>query len=338
MKAKMFIKNKKFWLGIILSALFLWLSIKDVKWQDVQRSFCEIHYAYLILMIAALVLMNYIRAIRWRYLLIDIKKIETGKLFSIIMISNLMLSILPARIGEFIRAYLIGEKSQISKTASFATVVVERLFDGNIAMLLFIGALWFYPGDPGLNVSNIHGFSIRRSIFLLSILYITALSLFVLFAMFPEKIRKVLNLVISLMPKSINKKIDNMTGLFISGLGIFRNRHHLYLATLLTFAVWGLGALGYYAGLLSFGIVKDFYLIFIVMGFMVIGAMIPAAPGCVGTFHYAVQIALTKFLGVSLSIAFSYSWVVWTCGMAINLVAGLYYFNKENLSLKEIKI
>ena len=54
-------------------------------------------------------------------------------------------NILPARIGELVRAFILGDREKISKTASLATLVVERLFDGFSILLLFLGVLLFMP-------------------------------------------------------------------------------------------------------------------------------------------------------------------------------------------------
>ena len=64
--------------------------------------------------------------------------------------------------------------------------------------------------------------------------------------------------------------------------------------------------------------------------------MISAAPGFVGTFHFGVQLALQKFYGASPAVAVSYACVVWICGMVVNIIPGLYYFNKFNLEMSKI--
>ncbi len=152
----------KFWIGIALSMFFLWLSLKNINWPEVGRAFMDIDYIYLIPVAALIVLSDYVRAMRWRYLLMEIKKIKVYQLFSIIMISQFLLQVLPTRIGEIIRAYLVGRKYNISKTASFSSIVVEKIFDGCFIMTLFVVSLYFYPGDLDLSISGVPDFSLKK--------------------------------------------------------------------------------------------------------------------------------------------------------------------------------
>lgn len=330
-------KNLKFWIGIVLSLIFLWLSIRGVNWPEVVKSFAKVNYLYLAAGILVLILANFFRALRWRSLLGRIKVIPIYDLFSIIMIANLLLNTLPARIGEVMRAYLLGKKYDISKTSCFSTIVVERVFDGCFAMSFFVVALWIYPGDISISVPGVPHFSVKKAIYTLSLIYAAALIFLLLLKMFPAHVKRVLAILLHYFPEGIKSRGSSLADSFISGLSVFNDFRHLFLSLIISGIVWILLPCFYYLGLLGFGIEKDFYLNFILMGFIVIAVMIPAAPGYIGIFHFSVQMTLQKFFNVSPSVALSYAWVMWVCGMVVNVIPGLFYYNKYNLQIAKIR-
>lgn len=330
-------KHFKFWIGIALSAFFLWLSLRTVNWSEVVGAFRNIEYLYLIPVAVLIILSDYVRAIRWQYLLMDIKKIKVYQLFSIIMISQFLLQVLPARIGEIIRAYLVGKKYNISKTASFSSIVVEKIFDGCFIMVLFVASLYVYPGDLDVSIPGVPDFSLKKIIIAFSAIYIVALAFLLMLKCFPGASCRMVGVVMCCLPSAVKTRADGLLKSFIAGLNIFHNGRYLFLSIATTALLWLVAICSYYAGLLAFDIHAPFYFCFILMGFIVIAVMIPAAPGFVGVFHFVVQITLQKFYGTSPAVALSYAWVIWFFGMFINVAPGLFYFNQYNLHMKNLK-
>src|SRR5208283_623780 len=310
-------KDKKIFIGLFVSLGFLWLSLKGVNWNEVRHALTKMNYLYLVPIILSSIFAQILRAIRWRSLLIRIKNIRLYDLFSILMVANL-LSILPARIGEVIRAYLLGKKHDISKTACFSTIVLERAFDGLFTISAFVIALWLYPGDINVSITG-HAFSVKKAIYSLSVIYVATFTGLILIKAFPEHFSRLIRFVLHYFSEPTKIKVDALLMRFISGLSVLQDFRHLIFSLILTGIVWTAITCTYYLGLLGFGIESQFYLSFILMGFIIIAVMIPAAPGSVGVFHFAVQLTLMKFFNVSPSTALSYAWVMWTCGLVTNI-------------------
>ncbi len=66
-------------------------------------------------------------------------------------------NVLPARAGEFLRAYLVGKKNGITFSGAFSTIIVERLFDLVCLMVLFVWVFVFNDDvfDPNLKFSGV---------------------------------------------------------------------------------------------------------------------------------------------------------------------------------------
>src|SRR6266851_7583401 len=120
-------KRWQFWVGVLISVVFPGVAIYFVA--------------------------VWARAWRWHYLLRPLKPISTRRMFPIVTIGYMGNNIYPARAGEVLRAYVLRREEGVPVSASLATIVIERIFDG-VVMLMFIffnlGALARLTGNSGL--------------------------------------------------------------------------------------------------------------------------------------------------------------------------------------------
>ncbi|MCP4401395.1 MAG: flippase-like domain-containing protein, partial [bacterium] len=137
----------KFWLGILISIVCLYFVFRNIEVDKVLETMRSVNYFYLVLAAVLQVSTIVLRAERWKYLLAPIKKLTFKHLLPATMIGFMANNVLPARAGEFIRAYVIGKKENISKTTSFATIIIERVFD-MITMLGFLVIILLFVKFP----------------------------------------------------------------------------------------------------------------------------------------------------------------------------------------------
>src|SRR5579859_7048187 len=126
--------------GVAVSLFFLYWAFRLVgngNLGSAVESIQHANYWFLLPALAAYFAGVWLRAVRWRVLLKPVKSIEVSTLFPVVVIGYMANDVLPARLGEVVRAYVLGEQEDIPKTTTLATIVVERLFDG-IAMLIFV--------------------------------------------------------------------------------------------------------------------------------------------------------------------------------------------------------
>jgi len=116
-------------IGAGLAALLLWLFLRGTDLAEIGAELRRADYRWVLVATLLTLFANVQRAWRWRYLLMPIKTVGVGSLTSAIFIGWAFTALLPGRLGEVVRPVLIGRREDISKTAAFATVVLERLFD-----------------------------------------------------------------------------------------------------------------------------------------------------------------------------------------------------------------
>ncbi len=350
--------------GIIISVLFVYLAMKDVQFTEVWRAFTQAKFFYYIFVVMGIFLVFTIRTLRWQILLAPLKKISFYNLYSTVWISFMMLLIMPARLGEFARAYLVGKKENISKTGAFSSIVIERIFDGCASILMFIVAVIISPQSSSARITfdNMpvlsdsakmvfkHFFEITTNpnntvnlsfpiinlVYLVSIFYAAALVFVVLLRLFKNKTVSATLSLLFFLPVKIKDKISEILFSFIKGLDCLTDVKSLCVSIFYSLLIWGITGTYMYLMLLSFGIEPQFHVAFIILGFTVIGVMIPAAPGFIGTYHYMIMIAFKYYVGDDKNVAASYAWVSWAIGTLGTIAVGLYYLKKEKLTISSL--
>ena len=137
--------NRKLWLGLAVSAVFLWLSIRNVDLVQAWAYMQNIEMVYLIPSVILVGIEALLRAFKWQILLLPLKRCSFWKLNSATLIGLMANNVLPARAGEFVRAYAGARLADVPYSTAFATVVIDRVLDGLTVSALFIAVLIFQP-------------------------------------------------------------------------------------------------------------------------------------------------------------------------------------------------
>lgn len=325
----------KFWLGMAVSLgllVFLFSRIDIARLWDTIKS---VDPYYLAAAIVTSMSFFPVRAIRWRYLMDPVKPgLSVGSLLSATMIGFMANNVLPARLGEFVRAYALGRREGIPSGSVFATIVVERLFDGMSILLLMIYVLAFMPeGVAGGEVAA----AMRKAGMVSLAAYVAAICVLWYFQGRPETLKGLVRKAVGVVSENLAGKAAHLAGSFITGLGVVKDGRLLglivfwsavhwglmWVPVLLLFKAFGLSGYGFYAAM--------FYLVVTCLS-----VALPSTPGFVGTYHAAAMGGLV-LLGMDADAALG----VAILGHAMNFVPvtliGLFYLYRENLSLVGIK-
>lgn len=314
--------------GILISIIFLYFAFRKVDFDELSEALAGAQYLYLIPVFVLAVLSLCVRALRWQYLLLPVKRISFGSLFTTATIGLMVNNLLPARLGEFVRAYLIGERENISKSAALATIVIERIFDGLAILMILIYAFAFRT------VAFPHWFN--KTIYIVIGLYGLAIIFLILLRLRSNDAMKISNFLTRPLPAKVRAAIARALDSFVHGLEIIHNFKELIISFVLSVLVWVPNVVIVYILLRAFGIDLPFHSATVVFIIIAIGTMIPSAPGFVGTIQYCSVIGLAIF-SVPKSIALSFS-IVYHIGVFIPVTGtGLICLLLNNISLVEIR-
>ena len=322
----------KFWIGIFISAFFLYFSFKNVNFRLLINTLKKANYLYLFPMVLIVYFTFVIRAVRWKILMLPIKEINIKTLFSVIMIGFMANNLLPVRAGEIIRAYVIGEKEDISKSSSFGTIVVERVFDGFAILLLFILVIFSLHHEQ---IQTPIGKSLKIGGLLTFILYITVL-FFIIGLNRSKGSPKWLTATLKfILPKKIGEKIDDVILSFTKGLSSFKMGRGLIMIILYSIFVWLVYVFLTYLTILSFGIKLPWSAPFFVIVMVCVAITLPSSPGFIGTYHAAVTYSLL-FYGVAREKALGVAIILHAVNYFPIIFLGLFYLIKYHISIKEV--
>src|ERR1700757_4266347 len=113
-------------LGIFLSIIFMYLALRrvDIRALGIRLRTADLTYMFLALLPLST---SYItRTFLWRRIILPFKSVNFSSAFSALMIGFFANNILPGRVGEFMRAYILGSKENIGKALILGTIVIER--------------------------------------------------------------------------------------------------------------------------------------------------------------------------------------------------------------------
>jgi uncharacterized protein (TIRG00374 family) len=318
--------KKKLIIGILVSLVFLYLAFRKVDYTELWQALKGANYWFIIPNVILGIFTMWMRAVRWKYMVNPIKKVGLGRLFSSVMIGFMANNVLPARLGEFIRAYSLGTKEKISKSASFATIVVERVFDGFSILFILWATLLLFPFPDWVKRGS--------NLFLAMNLGILAFLIFL--EIKTDSTFRFFQSIFKFLPHKLRTKAEEVFLKFISGLKVFRDVSSLVWILTWSVLIWIVTGISNYFVFLAFGLNPPIEVSFILLVVVCLGVMLPAAPGFVGTFQFFSIVALARF-GYDKNIALPFSIVLHACQYFPITLLGLYYLKKEHLSLKTLE-
>lgn len=280
-------------------------TFRGVSLLELRKELINIRYQYLILFILIIFLGTFLRALRWKYMLITFKnEIKIVNLLNATIFGYGVNVILP-RAGEIARALYIGAKEGISRSSSLGTIIVERVID--LIFLLFsvlISIMAFgkkLEGEyPWIYQSFYWGILILILSFVLLYLVIKYQNEFLLTI---EKFFKRYSF-------SFMNKASEITSKIIDGFGSIKTIRNYFFIFIFSLLLWFTYAFGSYIGLLMLRMDKiqnvNLFSGIMIMSITTFGIMIPI-PGSTGSYHAFCKSVLTMILGFSVQISLVYA-------------------------------
>lgn len=316
----------RFAAGILLGALFVYLSVRGLDMESVAEGFRNIRYTYVAGALLALFVMQVLRSYRWGVLLSPMERVDQVSLFSVTSVGFMLVVAIPARIGEFARPYLITKKSSIKMSSALGSIVLERVFDFMAIMILFPLVMVLAPLPPWLSQSGI----------LLLAAVIVLLGLLVLIVVKRDASIAFMHALLRRFPGRFTRKLEEMAVHFIDGFGIIKSPRLFLYVFFLSLLVWLTDVLSIYAMFFALGFDLSFVAALAVMIILIFGLTVPTAPGFVGNWHYFTMIGLVIF-GIPKADAMTFAIMHHATCMIFTAVLGFIFLPSNTLSISELK-
>jgi len=324
--------DKKLWIGIAISAFFLFLLFRKIDFDKLAAAFREMDYRFIPPALLLTFVSYYLRAVRWKFLLAPIKRTRLTNLFPSTLIGYMANNLLPARLGEFVRAYSLGQKESIGTSAVFASLVLDRLCDGFTVLLVLL--ITFFTVRLPAGMEQIQQGLVTGG-YVTFLLYLAVIAFLVLLKRRTEwTVRLVCRMVAPLSRPLADRVVLQMRS-FISGIRIPSEPVGVAAIAVSSLLIWATAIWPVDLMLRSFGVLLPAAASMFIMVFLVFAVMVPASPGYVGTYHFACVTALSAFQ-IGSEKALSIALVIHGMSFFPVIAAGLFCLWRDKLSLKKL--
>lgn len=280
--------------SLVVGGLFLFMAMRNIDQEHFWAAMSQFDGTYLIPAVLISLTLQVFRAWRWQLELRPLERIGLGKLWVVVSVAYMAINVLPARLGEFVRPWLLSKRSSVTFSNVVGNLVLEKTIDSTIIVFFILIGLITTPNLPEW---------VRR---LAMVPAFGALTLVLLVAaMWFKGEAFVDGWIARRLPEKFGATLSRVLRAFLDGMRILPDGHLLGAVLVMSLVYWSLPILSSWVILRAFSIdvpVNAALIVFIFIGF---GTALPNAPGMVGVYQYACVLALGLF-GVEKSVAFAY--------------------------------
>ena len=318
--------------GVVVAALtmyFLYKTVESLNPADVWEKFVRAEYWWIIPGVAVYFLAVGARTWRWHYLLRPLKSIPLRRLFPMVVIGYMGNNIYPARAGEVLRSYVLKRQDGVSISASLATVLIERIFDGVVMLLFVFIALPLTP-----NLSD----EIRYTVIFGSLAFFGALVVFLVLAARPADATRLSGWAIQrLLPERFREKALSLAERFLHGLASLRRPRDVLMVFVTSVVIWLTETVKYWFVMHAFRFQVDFYVLMLMNGVVNLATTIPTIlPGYIGTFDVP-GIKVLALFGVPEATGTAYTVVLHAALWLPPTLLGAWYMARMGLSWRKVQ-
>ena len=285
-------------LGLLVSAGFLYLAFRNVPLADLAAALGRLHVGWLLVTVVISVLIMVFRTWRWQLELRPLERIPFGRLWVVTAVAYLAINLIPARLGEVVRPWLLSRRSSVSFSNVVGNLVVEKTMDAVVTLLYILVGLVTIENLPewvrtGARVPAIGA----------AILVVLVLLLYWRGEAFVDRT------VLRFLPERFGEGVKRVTGAIVAGMRVLPNPRLVLAVFLVSLVLWFLPILSSYVMTRAFDFDVPFGAAVVVFIFIGFGTALPNVPGMIGPYQYACILALGLF-GVPQADALAYGLVL----------------------------
>lgn len=314
--------------GLLVSVAFLYIGLRGLHLNDVWHDMRKVHLGWLAAGAAIYFFAVWGRTWRWHYLLRSIKSVSLGQLFPVVVIGYMGNNVYPFRAGEVIRAYVLKRNEDVRITASLATIVVERIFDGLVMLIFVFVALPF---------ADFKAAWLRDVVLFSTLLFWGAFMVFLVMALRPDQMRRLYTAIFNrLLPAALAERAQTLADHFMTGLENLRHPRDLVMTLVSSIFIWLTETTKYWFVMHAFDFEVSFFVLMVMTAVVNLATTLPSSPGYVGTFDTPGIKTLTAY-GVGETIAASYTLVLHAALWLPITLLGFFYLYRQGLGWGDFK-
>lgn len=316
----------RLWLGILVGALFLLLALRNIQFPDLLGALTQANALLLIAALGSVLATSLAKAIRWKLLFFPRHRgLHLDRLLSVLFIGQTVNSVLPARLGEIARAYLVGELEKVSRSWTLGTIVVEKALDSMMLLLVIVALVPFISLPVWL----------RSSALILAAVLAFLLLLLTFLAPKRGRLNRLIERTMRYIPLSKRLGLSQKISLALQSLEPLKDWRAMVGLLLLSLIVWAFALSTNALTLAAMNMNLPLWVSALLLVVLQVGSSIPTSPGRIGVFHYLCILTLS-LVAVDRNRALGFALVLHLLVYAPMIILGTLFMWRESLSLHRL--
>lgn len=311
-------------LSLLVAALFLYLAFRNVPLADLAGALARVDWRWLALAVAVSLVLQLFRAWRWQLELLPLERVPLARLWVVVSVAYMAINLLPVRLGEFVRPWLLSRRTRVRFSNVVGNLVVEKTMDSLVILFYILVGLLTTADLPAW---------VRRGALFPALGAAALVALVLLFWWRGEAF--VDRRVIRYLPERIGAGLKRVLRALLDGMLILPNPRLVGAVFAVSLALWFLPILSSYIMIQAFHFDAPFSAALIVFIFIGFGTALPNAPGMIGTYQYACILALALF-GIEKADALAYGLVLNAIQLLTLVAQGLAALPLAGVSLDDL--
>lgn len=279
--------------GLVISLVCIGILLLFVDWQQFWQALQKANYARVALALGLTLVWLGVRSIFWQTLLQNRAPLKA--VFITVNEGYLLNNLLPLRLGEIGRAFLLNRKAGLPFFFVLSTIILERALDLILAICLLLVSSPFVAGVDWAKQAALSAGGLVLLLF----------GLLFFFAKQRSFLIKSFNRAQTRFPwlvKFSGKSLDT----FINGLSILTETRLFFQAAFWVILNWLIAIIQYHLFLSAFFPTVQWLWSAFTLGVIALGVAAPSSPSAVGVLELSAVAALSAFyLDPSISLAFA---------------------------------
>jgi hypothetical protein len=296
------------WLGVAIPVVAVLYTVHDVDLSEVAAQIAGANLLIVLLMVPVQIAGLWVRAVRWRWLALSLapEKLPLRPLFRATALAFMAINVLPFRIGELARPWLLARETHVRGSAALGTLVLERAIDFTCVSLL--GGLVLFAHAKSMPAW------VRSGSLIFALLTCVPVGLIAALRINESGTLALIGGLLRPFPQALRERTLDITTEVCRGLAGLRGAQAVSRVVLYSALLWGVVLPApFFLGLYAFDIELSFANVllatFTTNVFVALAVAAPSAPGFFGVFHFACREALGLF-GIGRAEAVAYGTVV----------------------------
>lgn len=311
-----------------------WWFVSRLDWETVGAHLRNARIWPLLLAAVLINLTLLARSLRWKAFLAPITATKLNNLFAATSVGFGSIFVI-GRAGEIIRPAVLSLRERIRPSATLATILIERLYDTTAVVSLFAVNLLFFRLPPGQeNASSLETIKAIGLILLIGV--VVGISVLILLRLKAPPIISWLERHSAKLPQTLIQPLLNFFSHLAEGLSVLLNLRELAVTAFLTGCVWALIIAATWFTLYAFDLNFSISPVIFILGFGLVGSVVPTPGGSAGAFHAAAAKGL-EFLGLDPNLAASIAIVYHLIAFGPPFVIGLFYLIRDDISFRQLR-